>query len=448
MGKRNRPERSGDGSTYRSRADREAALQRWVLRSVIGISIALAIILFVVFVYSQFIAPSEVVARVFEQEITAAEFQQRYLLERALINNQLNNIVSYYQTLGLTIEEINQQLLSDPQISAWQNELTIPDQLGIRVIRTLVEEALIQERALDMGLSIGEEEIEAERAAYFNFSEATATPLATATFTATASATPTPILSPTPTEPPTETPIPPSATPTEMSLTEMSPDDATAEISSTAGPSNTPAPTQTPVPTLTSAERQENYESNVADFHDYLRGAGVRQITIDAWYETLAWRAILEEAMREDVSETPYVALRHILVNASDASLVDDILAALAAGESFTALANEHSIDPGSAGQGGFYDYAAVDPDITTFVSEFAAAALSAEVGEIIGPVTTEFGQHIIQVVGRENRPTNEFQANAIQEGRFTRYLANLLTQEESSGNVEISGGWVNHLPG
>ncbi|MCY4106683.1 MAG: peptidylprolyl isomerase [Chloroflexi bacterium] len=441
MGKRNRPTRSGDGSTYRSRAEREARLQRWVLRIVIGISLVLAIILFVVFVYSQFIAPGAVVARVFERQISAAEFQQRYLLERALINNQLNNIVSYYQTLGLSIEEINQQLLSDPQISTWQNELTIPDQLGIRVIRTLVEEALIQQRAQDMGISIGEEEIEAERAAYFNFSAVTATPLATATATDTPSATLTPILSPTPSEAPTETPIPPSATPTETP-----PDDATAIP--TAAASHTPTPTRTPIPTLTSAERRENYESNVADFHDFLRGTGVRQSSIDAWYEALAWRAALEEAMREDVSETPYVALRHILVNANDATLVDEILAALAAGESFTALASEHSIDPGSAARGGFYDYAPVDPDVTTYVPEFAAAALSADVGEIVGPVATEFGQHIIQVVGRENRPTDEFQAADIQEGRFTRYLENLLTQEENSGNVETSAGWINHLPG
>ena len=441
MGKRNRPERSEGGTAFRTRAEREAALQRLVLRIVIGVSAVLAIILVVVFIFTQFIAPSEVVAQVFDQEISAAQFQQRFLLERAFINNQLNNLVTYYQNLGLSVEDINQQLLSDPQISTWQNELTIPDQLGIRVIRTLVEEALIQHRAQGMGLTIGETEIEAERADFFNFSDATATPVLPATATLIPSATATPLLSPTPTEIPTETPIPPSATPTDLP-----PADATATF--TPQPSSTPGPTNTPVPTLTTAERRENYETNLTDFHDFLRSQGIRQSTIDSWYEASAWRTVLEDAMREDISETPYVALRHILVSASDAQLVDDILAALAAGESFSALARVHSIDSGSAERGGFYDYALVDPDVTNYVPEFAEAALSAEVGEFVGPVSSEFGLHIIQVVGRENRPINEFQLDAIQEGRFTRYLEAILIQEESSGNVDMTGRWINHLPG
>ena len=441
MGKRNRPERTEGGAAYRSRAEREAALQRLVLRSVIGISAVLAIILLVVFVFTQFIAPNEVVAEVFDTEISAAQFQQRFLLERAFINNQLNNIITYYQNLGLSVEEINQQLLSDPQISTWQNELTIPDQLGIRVFQTLVEEALIQYRAREMGLSIGEAEIEAERAEFFNFSAATVTPQLTATATPRPSAPATPILSPTPTTSPTETTIPPSATPTDPP-----PADATATF--TPQPSSTPGPTNTPIPTLTAAERRENYDSNRAEYHSFLQGQGIRQSTIDAWYEASAWRTVLEDSMREEINETPYVALRHILLSASDTQLVADILAALAAGESFSALAREHSIDSGSAERGGFYDYAPVDPDVTNYVPEFAAAALSAAVGEIVGPVSSEFGQHILQVVGREYRPTNEFQLAAIQEGRFNRYLESYLMMEESSGNVDLTGRWINHLPG
>ena len=98
--------------------------------------------------------------------------------------------------------------------------------------------------------------------------------------------------------------------------TDLPPADATATF--TPQPSNTPGPTNTPVPTLTVAERRENYETNLTDFHDFLRSQGIRQSTIDSWYEASAWRTVLEDAMREDISETPYVALRHILVSASD----------------------------------------------------------------------------------------------------------------------------------
>ncbi len=441
MGKRNHPGQAGESRRHRSRSEREAALQRWVQRGVIAVSAILAIILLVALIITQFIAPNEVVAHVYDQEITAAQFQQRFLLERSLINSQLNNLVSYYQLLGLSNEEINQQLLSEPQVSAWQNELTIPDQLGIRVIQTLAEEALIQHVAQQMGLTVAEAEIEAERAAYFNYSDATATPIVTATASPLPSATATAIVSPTPSEIPTFTPIPASATPTASP-----PPDSTA--TSIPQPSNTPGPTNTPIPTLTTDERRENYETNVADFDDYLRGQGIRQRTIDAWYEARAWRTAFADAMREDVSETPYVALRHILVSAGDIERAEDILTALAAGESFSALAAEHSIDTGSAERGGFYDYAPVDPQVTTYVPDFAAAALAAEVGSFAGPVQSEFGYHIIQVVGRENRATTEQQAESIQEGRFADYLKNLVALEESSGNYDLSGKWVNHLPG
>ena len=179
-GSENRPGQAGEGSRHRSRAEREATLQRWIVRGVIGVSALLAIILLVALVITQLIAPNEVIARVYDQKITAAQFQQRFLLERALISNQLNNLVSYYQLLGLSNEEINQQLLSDSQVSSWQNELTIPDQLGIRVIQTLAEELLIQRASQQMGLTVEEAEIEAERASYFNYSDATATPIVTA----------------------------------------------------------------------------------------------------------------------------------------------------------------------------------------------------------------------------------------------------------------------------
>ena len=441
MGKRNRPGQAGEGSRHRSRAEREAALQRWIVRGVIGVSAVLAIILLVALVITQLIAPNEVIARVYDQKITAAQFQQRFLLERALISNQLNNRVSYYQLLGLSNEEINQQLLSDSQVSSWQNELTIPDQLGIRVIQTLAEELLIQRASQQMGLTVEEAEIEAERASYFNYSDATAMPIMTATASPLPSATATLIVSPTPSKIPTLTPIPASATPTASP-----PPDATA--TTMPQPSSTPGPTNTPIPTLTADELRENYETNVADFDDYLRGQGIRQRTIDAWYEARAWRAALADAMHEDASETPYVALRHILVSAGDIELVEDILTTLTAGESFSALAAEHSIDTGSAERGGFYDYAPVDPDVTTYVADFAAAALAAEVGSFVGPVQSEFGYHIIQVIGRENRATTEQQAESIQEGRFADYLENLVAQEKSSGNYDLSGKWVNHLPG
>ena len=65
-----------------------------------------------------------------------------------------------------------------------------------------------------------------------------------------------------------------------------------------------------------------------------------------------------------------------------------------AAGEDFAALARELSQDPGSASAGGDLGWA----DRATYVEPFAEAAWGAQPGEIVGPVETQFGWHVIKV--------------------------------------------------
>ncbi|MEE9225101.1 MAG: peptidylprolyl isomerase [Bacteroidota bacterium] len=72
----------------------------------------------------------------------------------------------------------------------------------------------------------------------------------------------------------------------------------------------------------------------------------------------------------------------------------------LAAGEEFSTLAIVHSKDPGSAARGG---------DLGWFgkgrmVKEFEEAAFKARVGQVVGPVKTQFGLHLIKVRGRSKR--------------------------------------------
>jgi peptidyl-prolyl cis-trans isomerase D len=65
-----------------------------------------------------------------------------------------------------------------------------------------------------------------------------------------------------------------------------------------------------------------------------------------------------------------------------------------AAGEDFATLARELSQDPGSASAGGDLGWA----DRATYVEPFADAAWAARPGEIVGPVETQFGWHVIKV--------------------------------------------------
>jgi NTP pyrophosphatase (non-canonical NTP hydrolase) len=76
-----------------------------------------------------------------------------------------------------------------------------------------------------------------------------------------------------------------------------------------------------------------------------------------------------------------------------------DILERLEDGEDFADVAEEESIDTGSAAQGG---------ELGEFgrgqmVPEFEEAVFTAEIGEVVGPVETQFGFHIIEVTERNS---------------------------------------------
>ncbi len=119
---------------------------------------------------------------------------------------------------------------------------------------------------------------------------------------------------------------------------------------------------------------------------------------------------ILEEKKSNDV----YVKARHILLRASGAdeeksanSLAKELIARAKKGEDFAALARQYSVEPAAATSGG---------DLGWFgkgrmVKEFETAALSGKSGDIIGPVKTQFGIHIIKIEGRDSR---EIKAAAI----------------------------------
>lgn len=142
------------------------------------------------------------------------------------------------------------------------------------------------------------------------------------------------------------------------------------------------------------------------------------QATIE--YITLSRKAIDEEVRKLPVPEDALNALyeshneeytipesrhvAHILVvvpvNATEDERkakkkeANDLLERLRAGASFATLAKEHSEDPGSASQGG--DLGVVTKG--TFEPAFDDAAFEAGKDQVVGPVETPFGYHLILV--------------------------------------------------
>lgn len=107
-------------------------------------------------------------------------------------------------------------------------------------------------------------------------------------------------------------------------------------------------------------------------------------------------------------SANTFVRARHILINAPEgdaaarsaaAARLEQIKTQIQGGASFETLARQTSQDPGSAVRGG---------DLGWFgkgqmVGPFDAAAFAASPGQIVGPIETQFGVHLIQVIAKTN---------------------------------------------
>lgn len=102
-----------------------------------------------------------------------------------------------------------------------------------------------------------------------------------------------------------------------------------------------------------------------------------------------------------------FVRAQHILLrydadrdSAEVQQKADELLERLQEGADFAELAREYSADPGSGQRGG---------DLGWFgrgrmVESFEQAAFGASVGEVVGPVESQFGIHIIKVNDRTNK--------------------------------------------
>jgi peptidyl-prolyl cis-trans isomerase C len=88
----------------------------------------------------------------------------------------------------------------------------------------------------------------------------------------------------------------------------------------------------------------------------------------------------------------------------------------------FGDLARQLSQDPGSARNGGDLG----TRPASAFVPPFARALVEAEPGQIVGPVQTEFGFHVIHVIDRQLQPFEAVRPQLVGELRgrvFTEWL-------------------------
>jgi peptidyl-prolyl cis-trans isomerase C len=163
-------------------------------------------------------------------------------------------------------------------------------------------------------------------------------------------------------------------------------------------------------------------------------GAGPSQEEVERFYEE-------NKAAQFTTPETR--CARHILFNKDQREQAEEVKGRLQDGGDFAQLAQEFSQDPASAENGG--DLGCLGRGET--VPNFEEAVFGAEQGEILGPVETEFGYHVIEVTDvREEatQPLSEVEAQIrdqlTTEAQTEEFTAWLQRQKEQRN--------VKYLPG
>jgi peptidyl-prolyl cis-trans isomerase C len=164
-------------------------------------------------------------------------------------------------------------------------------------------------------------------------------------------------------------------------------------------------------------------------------GAEPSQEEVQAFYDENKAAQFTQPAQR---------CVRHILFNKDQKEKAEEVKTQLQNGGDFAELAKENSQDPGSAENGG--DLGCLGKGET--VPPFEEAAFSAEQGEIVGPVETEFGYHLIEVTDireEQTQPLNEVEgqitdqlAATKQEEEFTKWI----DQQKKERNVKYLPGY------
>lgn len=167
-------------------------------------------------------------------------------------------------------------------------------------------------------------------------------------------------------------------------------------------------------------------------------------------------RALLEKVVNERTNDAaiqkyydehavqfkrPQVKARHVLLK--EKAEADAVLAAVKGGGDFAKIAAEKSLDTGSAKEGGELGWF----EKARMVPEFADAAFAAKKGDLVGPVQTKFGFHVIEVEDvRESKPLEEVKDQI--KGQLRNEVVQAYIDELKKGATITASGAAAAAPG
>jgi peptidyl-prolyl cis-trans isomerase D len=361
------------------------------------------------------------VATVNGEKIMPADFEKLVRYNRYQLMEQYLQYANLAQMFG-----------EDPQMSGQftdtlaqiQTQLDTSDSvnviaLGGTALDQMTNQTLLKQEAEKMGIVITDEEIdEAFQAAFGYYPNGTPTPEATATEYVESTLSPEQIAIVT---------LTPTAEPTEV------PEEEVVEEAAE------PTPTSEPLPTAT-AYTEDAFVEQRSGYLEKMNKLGVdftEEDLRDLIYSQLLYEAVSEAVTGDVPSVEQQIWARHILVN--DAATAQIVLESLDQGEDWAELAATLSLDTSNKDNGGDLGWF---PD-GQMVPAFSEAAFALEIGEISEPIETQFGVHIIQLLGKEDRPLNA----SIYDSKVSAAFSEWLAEVTEASTIELSDNWEEIIP-
>jgi parvulin-like peptidyl-prolyl isomerase len=378
------------------------------------------------------------VASVNGDVIRVSEFQKQVKLYRLELINRFQQYYQFAQMFGV------QDPLNDPNfggaLQQIYSQLNVPENAGQQVLDLLINDRLIRQEAARRGITVSAEDVDkALQEGLGYYASGTPTPTLTATpfelpalnptqlALVTITPTPSPFVSPTST--PTAT-LDPNVTPTAT---------ATSTPTATAGPTSTPESTSTPEPTATPYTLEGYNTAFDEEMKTVSENTGMSKDDYRKFFEgNLLREKLLADVTKDLKPSEEQVWARHILV--ADEETAKKVVERLKAGEDFAKLAAELSIDTSNKDKGGDLGWFGKG----TMVAPFEEAAFALAVGQVSEPVKTDFGWHIIQVLGHEERPLD---ANAFEQYKQKVFNDFLKKLRDESKVVTADDFWKTIVP-
>jgi peptidyl-prolyl cis-trans isomerase D len=433
---------------HMARLERERRYRLIIMSAALGV-VGLVVILIVYGVVDMFLVrPSQPVARVDNEAITTKDFQARARYARLGVIQRYNETA---QLAGMFGEDPGMQ----EYIQSTLNQIAVqaePISLGQNVLNAMIDEIIIKQEAQRRGITVTSEEVDqALQEAFGYFAAGTPTPVPSLPTQPPPTLSPTQIalVSPTPEAPLEEPEADPEGEaevqdPAEAGEEEGETEDPgetgeaeepapTPEPTADLGPTPTPAPLPTATP-YTFEAFQENYRETMQSFS---RNINFNEVDFRKMFEMNLYRQKLMDAVLSDLPrEQEHIWLRQIVV--PDEGTAMEAMTRLESGEDFMTLSVEY-IETTGISYSGDMDWV-TEEDVWPGVWEEAQRL---EIGQFSEPLSMMDGFYIIQVLGKDKRPLDEYQYELLRQTRFDEWLA----EKREAANIDTYDIWRDRVP-